>query len=78
VPPMAGARAQAVRVGREGIHVDLVDGRSVTVPLAWLPRLFEASERERNEYELLGDGLVIHWPAVDEDVSVASLLRGSR
>jgi len=65
-----------VRVAREGIHVELVDGRSLTVPLSWLPRLYEASERERNEYELLGDGLVIHWPAVDEDVSVASLLRG--
>ena len=75
-PEPSKARARTVRVGREGLHVELTDGRSVTVPLKWFPRLIEASPREQRNYELLGGGVVIRWPAVDEDISVASLLRG--
>jgi Protein of unknown function (DUF2442) len=69
------ARARSVRVTDEALIVELEDGRGLTVPLTRFPRLIEASERERAEYELIGDGTMIHWPAVDEDVDVPNLLR---
>lgn len=74
-PGRSSARAHSVTVENDQLRVALVDGRTVSVPLYWFPRLIEASPRERAKYHLLGDGLVIHWPAVDEDISVASLLR---
>ncbi|MCF8157388.1 MAG: DUF2442 domain-containing protein [Rhodoferax sp.] len=58
------------------LRVSLTDGRTLTVPIAWFPRLAHASSSERAEYELLGDGEGIHWPQVDEDISVAGLLAG--
>lgn len=67
--------ARAVRVTNEALHVELTDGRSVSVPLSWFPRLIEASPRERKKYRLIGGGRLIHWDAVDEDVDVANLLR---
>lgn len=57
------------------LSVALSDGRTVTAPLTWFPRLLEASPRQRGRWELIGGGIGIHWPAVDEDVSVASLLQ---
>jgi len=54
--------------------VDLTDGRTLAVPLAWFPRLTEASANQRDEYELVGDGRGIHWPLLDEDISVLGLL----
>ncbi|MEE8121026.1 MAG: DUF2442 domain-containing protein, partial [Anaerolineales bacterium] len=54
----------------------LVDGRRISVPLAWFPRLLHASVQQRNEFELIGDGEGIHWPAVDEDISVRGLVLG--
>jgi len=56
--------------------VSLVDGRTITVPLLWFPRLVSANQKQLANYELLGDGEGIHWPDVDEDISVAGLLRG--
>jgi hypothetical protein len=60
------------------LTVELVDGRAVSVPLAWYPRLAEASRVERRQWEFIARGVGIHWPAVDEDISVEGLLRGLR
>lgn len=70
--------AQDVRVSEDELIVPLVDGRTITVPLAWFPRLLHATAEQRSRFELLGDGEGIHWPDVDEDISVAGLLRGVR
>ncbi len=68
--------AAEVTVGEHELLVDLVDGRRISVPLAWFPRLLHASVQQRNEFELIGDGEGIHWPAVDEDISVRGLVLG--
>src|SRR5437870_3316844 len=70
------AAAQNVRVTDRALVVELRDGRVVSVPLAWYPRLAEGSPRERRRWELLGPGVGIHWPDLDEDISVDGLLRG--
>ncbi|UCF37814.1 MAG: DUF2442 domain-containing protein [Acidobacteriota bacterium] len=70
--------AEGVRVTPDELVVLLVDGRTVTIPLFWFPRLANASEKERNNWELLGGGVGIHWPDVDEDLSVSGLLAGGR
>jgi hypothetical protein len=57
------------------LRVVLSDGRTVTAPLAWFPRLLDASREERADWELIGGGVGIHWETVDEDISVASLLQ---
>ena len=57
--------------------VSLVDGRRVSVPLAWFPRLLHATPAQRSNWQLLGDGEGIHWPDVDEDLSVTGILRGT-
>ncbi|MBI2369267.1 MAG: DUF2442 domain-containing protein [Deltaproteobacteria bacterium] len=56
------------------LNVVLSDGRTISVPLAWFPRLLEATARQRAEWELIGGGIGIHWESIDEDISVASLL----
>ena len=57
------------------LSVNLADGRTISVPLAWFPRLLEATPNQRAEWELIGGGIGIHWEAIDEDISVASLLQ---
>ncbi len=57
------------------LKVMLADGRMVSVPLAWFPRLLEATPKQRDAWELLGGGIGIHWESLDEDISVASLLQ---
>ncbi len=74
-PGPSEARARSVSVADDALHVVLTDGRTISVPLQWFPRLIEASDRERRQYELIGDGTLIHWPAVDEDIDVPNLLR---
>ena len=69
-------RAIDVKVDDDDLTVDLADGRRVSVPLAWYPRLLHASPKQRASWELMGDGLGIHWPEIDEDISVEGLLRG--
>ena len=59
---------------KDALNVTLSDGRTVTAPLTWFPRLLNASPRQRARWELIGGGIGIHWEAVDEDISVASLL----
>ena len=68
--------AQNVEFTVDDMIVSLVDGRKVIVPLVWFPRLSVASRTQLENFELLGDGEGIHWPDVDEDLSVAGLLRG--
>ena len=65
-----------VRVSEEEIMAFLADGRTVTVPLAWSWRLSEASQEERENFQIIGDGQGIHWPDVDEDISVEGMLGG--
>jgi hypothetical protein len=71
------ATAVDVRVTDDSIHVVLADGREVTAPLAWPPRLAGATSEQRHNWRLIGRGQGIHWPDVDEDISVAILLRAS-
>ncbi len=62
---------------REKIAVTLVDGRVLSVPVAWYPRLSHGTKEERNTYELMGRGTGIHWPLLDEDISVSGLFSGN-
>lgn len=64
-----------VSCSSDALSVTLSDGRVVSVPLVWFPRLADASPRERSDWELIGGGIGIHWEAIDEDISVASILR---
>jgi len=68
--------ASAVEVTEDELVVDLKDGRRISVPIAWFPRLLHGSKEERRNWELLGDGEGIHWPDLDEDISVEGLLIG--
>ncbi len=58
------------------LRVDLSDGRSISVPIAWFPRLLHSTEQERNNWRLIGKGQGIHWEDIDEDISVEGLLAG--
>lgn len=73
----ADERVSDVRFEADRLIVDLQDGRTIAVPLAWYPRLFDASERQRAVWEIAGGGYGIHWPQIDEDLSVEGLLRGA-
>jgi hypothetical protein len=75
--PSADPRAVDAATDDDNLSVDLADGRRLTVPLAWFPRLLHASVEQRSNWQLLGDGLGIHWPEIDEDLSVSGLLRGA-
>jgi Protein of unknown function (DUF2442) len=70
--------AESVRFSEDSMTVHLDDGRSLSVPLAWYPRLLNGTKQEREKLELIGDGEGIHWPELDEDISVAGLLAGRR
>jgi hypothetical protein len=66
-------RARVVEFLADSFVVHLEDGRSLSVPLSWFPRLRDASDGQRRHYELVGRGLAIHWPDIDEDISVPRL-----
>ena len=72
------AFATAVRLSARTLTVDLADGRSIAVPLTWYPRLAAATDAERNNWRLIGRGEGIHWPDLDEDISVENLLSGAQ
>ncbi|BAJ64164.1 MULTISPECIES: DUF2442 domain-containing protein [Anaerolinea] len=72
------ARAQSVRITEDMLVVELTDGRVISVPLAWYPRLWYGSESERAHFEIIGEGEYIHWPELDEDLSVSGILKGRR
>lgn len=69
-------RAERVQVTKDSLVVQLEDGRTLTAPLAWYPRLLHGTQAERRNFRLVGGGVGIHWPELDEDVSVDGLLRG--
>ena len=69
-------RAQKVTVTDDTITVDLVDGRTISVPLTWYPRLLHARPEERSQWRPIGEGVGIHWPTVDKDIRVENLLSG--
>jgi hypothetical protein len=73
---LRSALAQQVTVTDDALVVDLVDGRTVSVPLPWYPRLAHGTPTERANWRLIGRGEGIHWPDLDEDISVAGLLAG--
>jgi hypothetical protein len=70
------AIATKVNVSKDTLSVELADGRTIGVPLAWYPRLLHATAKERNSWQFIAGGRGIHWPDVDEDISVANLLAG--
>jgi hypothetical protein len=72
------AMAQSLSVTDDALIVDLTDGRTITVPLIWFPRLAHGTPVERANWRLIGNGSGIHWPDLDEDISVESLLAGRR
>ena len=72
-----GERIQNVSFTDDTLVVDLADGRTISVPLAWYPRLFRATPAQRANYHVAGAGYGIHWPDVDEDISAEGLLRGA-
>jgi hypothetical protein len=72
----AEAKAQNVAVTDDTLSVDLSDGRTISVPLAWYPRLLNGTPEERNKWRFIGEREGIHWPDLDEDVSVENLLAG--
>jgi hypothetical protein len=67
---------QDVSVSDDSITVDLADGRTISVPLGWYPRLLSATPEERNDWRLIGEGEGIHWPALDEDISEENIVLG--
>ena len=74
--PNAGEQVKDVHLSDDALSVDLLDGRTITVPLAWFPRLLHATPKQRAHWELCGGGFGIRWPELDEDLSTEGLLRG--
>ena len=70
--------ARRVVVSDDALTVELADGRTLSVPLAWYPRLWHGTSEERSHWQLIGDGRGIHWPDLDEDINVEGLLQGRR
>lgn len=75
--PNPGERVKEVRVDDDMLTVDLADGRTISVPLAWYPRLLHATGAQRANWQVAGGGFGIHWPDLDEDLSTEGLLRGA-
>jgi hypothetical protein len=73
----ADERVSDVEVSSETLSVSLRDGRTISVPLAWYPRLLKATPRERANWQIAGGGYGIHWPDIDEDLNTEGLLRGA-
>lgn len=69
-------RAQNIIINDDSITVDLVDGRTIIAPVAWYPRLWHGTPDERSNFEIIGEGTIIHWPNLDEDLSVEGILMG--
>ena len=75
--PRPGEKVKNVGFSEDRLIVDLLDGRTISVPLAWYPRLLHATVEQRQNWKLCGGGFGIHWPDVDEDLSTEGLLRGA-
>jgi hypothetical protein len=76
--PDADIRVREVAVNEDELTVRLMDGRTLSVPVAWYPRLAEATPDQRADWQIAGGGYGIHWPQIDEDLSTEGLLRGAR
>jgi hypothetical protein len=72
-----GERIKDVCLTEDAMGVDLIDGRTIIVPLAWYPRLLDATPEQRRNWQISGAGYGIHWPDLDEDLSTEGLLRGA-
>jgi len=75
--PKSGERVRDVRVTEDAISVDLYDGRTIAVPLAWFPLLLHATPEQRANWRIAGAGYGIHWPDLDEDLTTQGLLHGA-
>ena len=75
--PKAGERIIDVKLDEDTLSAHLADGRVISVPLVWYPRLLHATREQREKWELCGGGFGIHWPELDEDLSAEGLLRGA-
>jgi len=76
-PLSPGIRVKNVQCTDDELIVGLVDGRTISVPLAWYPRLLNATPGQRANWQIAGGGFGIHWPEIDEDLSTEGLLAGS-
>ena len=76
IAEIRNAAAQDVTITEDTLNLDLVDGRTISVPLAWYPRLLYSSSEERRNWRLIGRGEGVHWPDLDEDLSVEHVLLG--
>ena len=70
------ANASTVSVSDDYLTVSLEDGRKISIPLSWYPRLFHATEEERRNFRLIGNGSGIHWEDLDEDISIEGIIAG--
>lgn len=75
--PRIDPRVEAVYFTRDALVVDLMDGRSISAPLSWYPKLLRATPQKRAYWKICGGGYGIHWPEIDEDLSTEGLLRGA-
>ena len=73
----ADERVKDVHLTDEVLSVDLADGRTISVPVSWYPRLYDATQSQRDNWEICGAGYGIHWPDIDEDLSTEGLLQGA-
>ncbi|MBI3485197.1 MAG: DUF2442 domain-containing protein [Acidobacteria bacterium] len=73
----ADERVAAVEFTQDALSVSLMDGRTITVPLVWFPKLLKATAAQRKNWQICGGGYGIHWPGLDEDLSTEGLLRGA-
>lgn len=73
----ADIRVKSVSIDADRLTVELMDGRAISAPLAWYPRLAGATDEQRNGWQIAGGGYGLHWPALDEDLSTEGLLRGA-
>jgi hypothetical protein len=73
---LRSAQAENVQITEDSLVVDPVDGRTVSVPIAWYPRLAHGTKAERSNWRLIGRGEGVHWPDLDEDINIESLLAG--
>jgi hypothetical protein len=75
---LSAVKASEVSITDDTLAVDLSDGRTLLVPLIWYPRLWHGTPEERDNWRLIGDGEGIHWPDLDEDISIEGLILGKR
>jgi len=75
--PQADERVKNVQIQEDTFSVELMDGRTITVPLVWYPRLLKATPEQLQAWEICGGGYGIHWEEIDEDISTEGLLRGA-